>query len=74
MQVGDLERILRAHFGDADVRVRDLTGTSDHFEIEVRSERFRDQSLLEQHRMVHEALGERLGAEIHAVKIKTRLP
>lgn len=74
MRVDELERLLRSHFAEGEVRVWDMTGTSDHFQIEVRSELFRGKSLVEQHRLVHEALGSHLEGAIHAVKIKTRAP
>jgi len=58
---------------DATVVVRDMTGTSDHFEIHVASPAFAGRSLLEQHRMVHDALDEHFGdgKPIHAIKIRT---
>lgn len=53
------------------VEVNDLTGTSDHFHIHVTSGDFEGKSLLEQHKMVQKTLGEHLGREIHAIKLKT---
>ncbi|MBP3194288.1 MAG: BolA/IbaG family iron-sulfur metabolism protein [Cardiobacteriaceae bacterium] len=42
--------------------------------IEVRSEKFREISRIEQHRMVLKALEDLIASnEIHAVKIKTRV-
>jgi stress-induced morphogen len=68
--------IVTEGFPGATVEVRDMTGTSDHFEIQVTSQTFAGKSLLEQHKLVHEALGEHFGdgKPIHAIKIKTRTP
>ena len=60
--------------GDAEVRVGDLTGTGDHLEIVVESGRFAGKPLLDQHRMVMDALKERLRDDLHAVKIRTVVP
>lgn len=54
--------------------VRDLTGTSDHFAIRVAAKAFTGKSRMEQHKMVHRALGEHLTTTIHAVDIKTEIP
>ena len=58
----------------ATVQVHDLTGTSDHFGVQVESEAFRGKRLLDQHRMVQTACGEYLTREIHALEIKTIIP
>lgn len=45
-----------------------------HFEAEVIHPGFAGKSMVEQHRMVYAALGERMGREIHALALKTRAP
>ena len=72
--LGSIDRLVREALGDAEVRVDDLTGTGDHLEVVVVSGRFRGKPLLEQHRMVMDALRERLRDDLHAVKIKTLVP
>ena len=58
----------------AKVLVSDMTGTGDHFEIEVTSGDFAGKTLLEQHRMVFAALEAEMDRRIHAVKLKTHIP
>jgi stress-induced morphogen len=69
-----LESLLRAAFPDADeLRVDDRTGGGDHFQVTVASRRFAGLSLLDQHRLVNEALAEPLrDGTIHELRIKTR--
>jgi acid stress-induced BolA-like protein IbaG/YrbA len=43
-----------------------------HFEAEVVCPAFAGKKLLEQHRMVYLALGEKMGRDIHALRLKTR--
>jgi stress-induced morphogen len=71
-----VRNIVTAGIPGAAVEVRDMTGTSDHFEIQVISAAFAGKTLLEQHKLVHQALGEHFGdgKPIHAIKIKTRTP
>jgi stress-induced morphogen len=71
---GDLEGILREAFPEAaEVRVTDRTGSGDHFLVEVTSPRFNGLGLLEQHRLVNDALAAPFASgRIHEMRIKTK--
>jgi stress-induced morphogen len=71
-----LEALLRNAFPDAsDVAVEDRTGGGDHFQVTVSSGRFTGLSLVEQHRLVYDALAEPLAdGSIHELRIRTRPP
>ncbi len=74
MAADRLESLLRDAFPDAAVlTVDDRTGGGDHFQVTVTSPRFDGLSLLDQHRLVNEALAEPLrDGTIHELRIKTR--
>jgi stress-induced morphogen len=69
-----IETLLRDAFPDAgELHVEDRTGGGDHFQVTVTSARFDGLSLLDQHRLVNEALAEPLrDGTIHELRIKTR--
>jgi stress-induced morphogen len=69
-----LEALLRDSFPDAsELAVEDRTGGGDHFQVTISSGRFDGLSLVEQHRLVYEALATPLGdGSIHELRIKTR--
>jgi stress-induced morphogen len=69
-----LESLLRSAFPDAaELSVEDRTGGGDHFQVTVATPRFDELSLLDQHRLVNEALAEPLhDGTIHELRIKTR--
>ena len=69
-----VRQLVEAGIPGAQVSVRDLTGTSDHFGIRVVAQAFVGLSRIEQHKLVHQALGAFLTREIHAVEIKTLTP
>ena len=73
-ETAELEALLREAFPEAaDVSVTDRTGGGDHFLIEVTSARFDGLSLVEQHRLVNDALAEPLrDGTIHELRIKTK--
>jgi stress-induced morphogen len=52
------------------VTVADTTGEGDHFDVRVRAPEFSGKSLVDQHRMVYDALGE-LMSSIHALSLRT---
>jgi len=74
MPADRLESLLRDAFPDAaELRVEDRTGGGDHFQVTVESPRFDNLPLLEQHRLVNDALAEPLrDGTIHELRIKTR--
>jgi stress-induced morphogen len=69
-----LETLLRTAFPDAsELAVDDRTGGGDHFQVTLASNRFDGLSLVEQHRLVYDALSEPLrDGTIHELRIKTR--
>lgn len=69
-----LEELLRQAFPDAtELAVEDRTGGGDHFQVVVASARLAGLSLVEQHRLVYDALAEPLAdGTIHELRIKTR--
>ena len=74
MAADRLESLLRASFPEAEeLSVEDRTGGGDHFQVTVASPRFAGLPLLEQHRLVNEALSEPLrDGTIHELRIKTK--
>ena len=74
MLVERLETLLREAFPDAsELAVLDRTGTGDHFQVVVESPRFAGLSLVEQHRLVYDALaGPLADGTIHELRITTR--
>jgi stress-induced morphogen len=71
--VRTLTELLEGAFpGDA-VSVEDRTGGGDHFQVTVTSARFDGLSLVEQHRLVYDALATPLAdGTIHELRITTR--
>jgi len=68
--VDEVRRRLEAAFREVEVAVADTTGEGDHFEVRVRTPDFSGKSLVDQHRMVYDALGELMGS-IHALSLRT---
>ena len=74
MAAADIERMIKESFPDAVVSIDDLAGDGDHYAATVVSEAFRGKSRVEQHKMVYDALRDRIGNELHALALKTQVP
>lgn len=65
---------IRLALPDADVTLKDLTGTEDHWEARIVSTAFAGKSMLQRHRMVMAALAEEMKGPIHALTLDVRTP
>ena len=72
MEPDRIREMLVAALPGADVDVKDLTGTKDHFQATIVAPQFQGKSLIEQHQMVYRALGERMKSDIHALALTTK--
>ena len=69
----DLTLYVQRSLTDATVSVTDRTGTMDHFNIQVVSDKFKGKNLLDRHRMIYQALDEPMkDGRIHALEIKAK--
>ena len=71
MSQTDLEARLRQAFPDADIALEDLAGDGDHYRARIVSSAFQGLSRVRQHQLVYDALGGRMGGELHALALET---
>lgn len=69
-----LKAMVKQAFPDAELELKDLTGTQDHYELHIASSVFEGLTPIKQHRLVYAALEGRVGQEIHALALKTYTP
>lgn len=74
MSAGDIETLIRAALPDAQVSITDLAGDGDHYAAHVVSTAFAGKPRIAQHKLVYEALGGRMGGELHALQLTTAVP
>ena len=74
MSASDIESLIRAALPDAQVSITDLAGDGDHYAAHVVSAAFSGKPRVMQHKMVYEALGGRMGGELHALQLTTAIP
>jgi len=74
MAADEIVRLIKGAFPDAQVEIEDLAGDGDHYRATVVAEAFRGRSRVQQHQLVYEALGARMGGELHALALRTAVP
>jgi stress-induced morphogen len=74
MAAAEIEALIRSGIPDAEVQISDLAGDGDHYAARVVSESFRGLPRVRQHQRVYEALGGRMGGELHALQLTTATP
>ena len=66
---------ITTHIEGAEIKIYDLTGGGDHYQVEVTSAAFAGKSSIQRHRMVYDALKDVLSAgALHALALTTRVP
>lgn len=71
MSAGEIEKMIRTAFPDAEVKVTPLADDNDHYAAMVTSTAFKGKSRVQQHQMVYEALKGRMGGVLHALSLQT---
>lgn len=74
MPAAEIEALIKAALPDAEVRIDDLAGDGDHYRAHVTSPAFAGKSRVQQHKLIYEALGGRMGGELHALQLVTAVP
>ncbi len=74
MPANEIETLIRAALPDAQVTITDLAGDGDHYAAHVVSGAFKGKTRVAQHKLVYEALGGRVGGELHALQLTTAVP
>ena len=74
MPANDVQRMIEEAITGSVVEIKDLAGDQDHYAAYITSEAFRGKSRIQQHQMVYQALGNRMGEELHALSLHTKTP
>jgi stress-induced morphogen len=74
MPAAEIEALIKAALPDAEVEIEALVDDGDHYLARVVSAAFAGKSRVQQHKLVYEALGGRMGGELHALQLATSVP
>ena len=74
MKAHEIEELIINAFPDAIVKIEDLAGDGDHYSCSVESKLFIGKSRVQQHKMVYQALDGKMGGQLHALALQTKIP
>lgn len=74
MSASEIEQLITEALPGAVVEMTDLAGDNDHWSAKVTAPQFAGKNRVQQHKMVYEALGDRMGGVLHALQLTTAVP
>lgn len=74
MKADRIIQLIKEAFPDAIIDLQDLQGDQDHYAITITSKDFEGKNRIQQHQMVYNAFQGRMGTELHALSLKTKVP
>ena len=74
MKGEEIIRLIKEAIPDAEVHLKALVADGDHYEAHIISAAFKGKTRIQQHQMVYQALGGRMGNELHALSLWTSIP
>ncbi len=73
MNADDIVAMIKSDIPDANVELIDLAGDGDHYKAIITSKIFEGKSRIAQHQMVYAALKGKMGGELHALALETKV-
>ena len=74
MTANEIEELILKTFPNAKIVIDDLRGDGDHYAAQIIAEEFKGKTRVQQHKMVYNAMGGKMGKELHALALNTSAP
>lgn len=70
----ELTDLIKQAFPHANFTLEDLKGDGEHYALTITDSGFAGKSRIDQHKMVYAALQGKMGDELHALAVTTKIP
>lgn len=74
MSGAEIEGMILDALPGAEVEMTDLAGDNNHWAARVTAPQFAGKTRVQQHKLVYDALGGRMGGVLHALQLTTAIP
>lgn len=74
MPIAELQTMLEDSFPGGEVHLSSPMNDNNHFRLVIISDRFDGKSMVEQHQLVYQAVGDAMREAVHALSLKTFTP
>tara|TARA_B100000242_G_scaffold289304_1_gene258914 strand:+ start:1607 stop:1837 length:231 start_codon:yes stop_codon:yes gene_type:complete len=73
LPIEQIKKLIKNSIPDAKIEIKDLMGDSNHYSATIKSKFFKNLNKIEQHKMVYKSLKGKMGNELHALSITTKV-
>ena len=73
LPIEEIKKLITSSIPDATIEIKDLAGDSNHYSAKISSKVFNGISKIEQHKLVYKSLKGKMGKELHALSITTKV-
>ncbi len=73
LSMKEIEELILKSIPDASIEIKDLMGDNNHYSAIIKSSVFKNMSKIDQHKLVYKSLGGKMGNELHALTIVTKV-
>ena len=73
LTVEEIKKHILEAIPDASIEIKDLMGDNNHYSAIIKSSVFKNMSKIDQHKLVYKSLGGKMGNELHALTIVTKV-
>ncbi len=71
LPIDEIKKLITESIPDATIEIKDLMGDNNHYAAKIKSSKFNNLSVIEQHKLVYKSLKGKMGNELHALSITT---
>ena len=73
LPLNEIKKLIKEGIPDAKIEIKDLMGDNNHYSAVIKSKIFKDLNKVEQHKLVYKSLKGKMGNELHALSIITKI-
>ena len=73
LPLNEIKKLIKEGIPDAKIEIKDLMGDNNHYSAVIKSKIFKNLNKVEQHKLVYKSLKGKMGNELHALSIITKI-
>ena len=73
LPLDEIKKLIKEGIPDAKIEIKDLMGDNNHYSAIIKSQVFKNLNKVEQHKLVYKSLKGKMGNELHALSITTKI-
>ena len=71
LSINEIEFLIKKKLPDAVIIIEDIKGDNNHYRATIKSTAFKGLTIIQQHKLVYNAIGQHMGTTLHALMLTT---